>query len=228
MWRIDQQLYTLHANSRQDPAPEPGAPARAALDPADGGPHRGTLSMPVSLSTTIIGSPIIDDIFTNLAAEALALAQQNSADKAENAALSTLAATVSTKAEQSALALKADQSALTTLTATVAGKVEQSALPLRADNSTLAALVATVATKANQSATTNALALKVDLTALTALAATVASKAEQTALSDASTSINNHSDSISALQTGSFGATYWITSPDYDLGPHPDKNLAVR
>jgi hypothetical protein len=69
----------------------------------------GAFGTPGSLTTTIIGNAVIDDITTDLGAEALALAQSNFANKAE----------------KSALALKADESALNTLTTTVNGKAAQ-------------------------------------------------------------------------------------------------------
>jgi hypothetical protein len=132
----------------------------------------GAFGTPGSLSTTIVGSPVITDISTDLGAEALALAQSNLANKAEQSALTALAATVAGKAEQtattSALALKADPSTVTALTATVAGKAEQTAttnaLALKADTSTVTALAATVSAidGFDQTAFDSALALKAD------------------------------------------------------------------
>jgi hypothetical protein len=218
----------------------------------------GAFGTPGSLTTTIIGNAVIDDISTDTAAEALALAQSNFANKAE----------------KTALALKADQSALTTLESTVNGKAEQALVgqienaigfatmpatmkngtvdsmyrtvsnmslnintyivqPVRVatgitqaqENGTEDSLATKLATKADQQATTAALATKADQQAT---ANALAAKADQSALDDANTGINTNSDSISALQTASFGTSYWLTSPDYDLSGHPDSNLAMR
>jgi hypothetical protein len=162
-------------------------------------PGFGAFGTAGSTATTIIGNAIIDDISSDIAAEALSLAQSNAENKAEKTAVDALRVGTGVSASQ----LVGTEASLATK---LASKAEQTALNT---------LTTTVNGKAEQ-------------TALNTLTTTVNGKAEQLALNNANTSISNNSDSISALQTASFGTTYWITSPDYDLGPHPDNNLAVR
>jgi uncharacterized protein YoxC len=64
----------------------------------------GTFGIAGSTTTTIIGTPVIDDISSAVAAQALALAQSNASNKAEKSeltsALDTLTTTVNSKASQ--------------------------------------------------------------------------------------------------------------------------------